>query len=117
MRAEQLIERADSAEAQGDALKLLEEALHYKPCDVRLNRRAADLCLELNELDRAREYAETLCEVEPGSAGNHVLRARVLRRQGVRERAAEALERAVALEPNHPDVAAEQRQQRPRGRR
>ncbi len=116
VRAEQLIEQADSAEAQGDALKLLEEALHYKPCDVRLNRRAADLCLDLNELDRAREYAETLCEVEPGSAGNHVLRARVLRRQGVQDRAAEALERAVALEPNHPDVAAEQRQQRPRGR-
>jgi curved DNA-binding protein CbpA len=116
VRAAKLIEQADSADAQGEALKLLEEALFYKPCDVQLNRRAADLCLDLNEFDRAREYAETLCEVEPDSAGNHLLRARVFRRQGIRERASEALERAAALAPDHPDVAAEQRQQRPRGR-
>lgn len=117
VRAEKLIEQADSAGAQGDALKLLEEALHYKPCDVGLNLRTANLCLELNEMERARECAETLCEVEPESGGHHALLAKVLRVQGLRERAREALDRAMKLEPKHPDVTAEQRQQRPRGRR
>jgi curved DNA-binding protein CbpA len=116
-RAERLIEEADGAGARGDALRLLEEALNYRPLDVAVNRRAAELCLELDQLDRAREYAETLCEVEPEVATHHVLLARALRRQGVKERARKALDRAAALDPKHPDVIDEQKQQRPRGRR
>lgn len=117
VRAEQAIEQADSAEAQADALRLLEEALAFRPLDVRVNRRAAELCLELRELDKAREYAETLCEVEPDEAAQHVLLSKVLRTQGLRDRAREALDRAVKLEPNHPDVTAELSQSRRRGRR
>lgn len=111
VRAEKLIEQA-AGEAQADALKLLEEALNYRPLDVQVNSRAAELCLELNELDRAREYAETLCEVEPDVAAHHVLLARTLRQQGLREKARGALDRAAELDPNHPDVAAERKQQR-----
>jgi curved DNA-binding protein CbpA len=117
VRAEKLIAQAAGADAQGDALKLLEEALNYRPMDVALNRRAAEICLDLNELDRAREYAEILCEVEPDEAGQHALLARVLRRLGLRERARRALDRADELDPNHPDVAAERRQERRPGRR
>ena len=104
-------------EAQIDALKMLEEALAYRPLDVKVNQKAAELCLELREFDKAREYADTLCDVEPGEASSHVLRARVLRCQGLREKAREALDRATELDPNHPDVAAELAQLRKRGRR
>jgi curved DNA-binding protein CbpA len=117
VRAERLIEEAGSVGARADALHLLEEALHFRPLDVAVNRRAAELCLELEHLDRAREYAETLCEVEPEVAANHALLARVLRRQGIPERARKVLDRAVQLDPKHPDVLEEQKQQRPRGRR
>jgi len=116
VRAERLIEEAAGAGAKGDALRLLEEALNYRPCDVAVNRRAAELCLELDQLDRAREYAETLCEVEPEVATHHVLLARTLRRQGVRDRARKALDRAAQLDPRDPGVLEEQKQQRQRGR-
>jgi curved DNA-binding protein CbpA len=107
VRADALIEQADGSSAQADALKLLEEALHYRPCDLALNRRAALLCLDLGEAARAQEYAETLCEVDPDDAANHALLARVLRRLGHRKRAADALRRARELDPEHPDVKAE----------
>lgn len=117
VRAEALIAEAADSSAQGDALRLLEEALHYKPCDVALNERTAKLALELSEMDRALECAETLCEVDPDEARHHVLLARVLRRKGERQRAAEAIDRAAELDPKAEGVADELRQQGRRGRR
>lgn len=111
-RADELIEMASDETAQAEALKLLEEALHYRPCDAAANARAAALCLELNEVERAREYAESACELAPDDVGSHVLLARALRRGGQAEAAVEALGRALALDRNHPEALAEQRQQR-----
>jgi curved DNA-binding protein CbpA len=113
VRAEALIEQADGS-AQADALKLLEEALHFRPWDAALNRRAALLCLDLNDPGRALEYVETLCEVEADDAVSHALLARVLRRKGQRKKAAAALQRAASLDPEHPDVKAERLQLRKR---
>ena len=86
---------------------MLEEAVGYRPMDPQVNARAARLSLEMGELPRAREYAETLCEVEPDVAGHHVLLCRILRRSGRSQEAREALERAASLEPKNPDVKAE----------
>ena len=63
-------------------------------CDAAANARAADLCLELNEVGRAREYAESACELAPDDVGSHVLLARSLRRGGQAEAAVDALGRA-----------------------
>jgi tetratricopeptide (TPR) repeat protein len=90
-----------------DALRLLEEALNYRPCDLGALRQAVAVCLDLNELERAREYAEQLCELEPQVAGHHARLAGVLRRQGLRQRATGALERGHAIDPKDPDVKAE----------
>lgn len=117
VRAEQLIEQASGAGEKADALKLLEEALFYRPCDVALNRKTAELCLELSDLGRALECADTLCEVESEEAAHHALRARILRRQRLPGQAREALAQAVSLDPSHPDVAAERQQQLRRGHR
>ena len=47
---------------------MYEEALGYRPCDPEINEKAARLALELGELDAAREYAETACELSPTTA-------------------------------------------------
>jgi curved DNA-binding protein CbpA len=111
-RAAELLERAADAKAQGEALHLLEEALHYRPCDVETLRRAVAVCIDVRELEKAHEYAEQLCEIEPEVAAHHARLAGVLRRQGLREKASVALERGAAIDERDPDVKAERLQQR-----
>ncbi len=106
-RAADLLRQAGEAKGQAEALRLLEEALHYRPCDLETLRRAVAVCLDQNELERAREYAEQLCELEPDVAAHHARLAGVLRRQGLREKASSALERGVAIDKKDPDVKAE----------
>jgi curved DNA-binding protein CbpA len=106
-RAAELLRQAGEAKGQAEVLRLLEEALHYRPCDLEALRRAMAVCLEVNELERAREYAEQLCELEPDVAGHHARLAGVLRRQGLREKAARVAERGYAIDPKDPDVKAE----------
>jgi tetratricopeptide (TPR) repeat protein len=106
-RAADLLRQAGETGVQSEALRLLEEALNYRPCDVETLARAAALCIEVNELERAREYAEQLCELEPDVAAHHARLAGVLRRQGLREKARGAMERGYAIDPKHPDVKAE----------
>jgi curved DNA-binding protein CbpA len=105
-RAADLVRQAGETKGQ-DALRLLEEALNYRPCDLGALRQAVAVCLDLNERERAREYAEQLCELEPQVAGHHARLAGVLRRQGLRQRATSVLERGHAIDPKDPDVKAE----------
>jgi curved DNA-binding protein CbpA len=110
-RAVQLLEEARDSETRSEAMKLLEEAIHYRPLDPVANARAADLALSMNDLDPALEYASAAVEIEPEVAANQVLLARVLRRTGDMKSAKLALKRASKLAPDDPEVAAERRLQ------
>jgi curved DNA-binding protein CbpA len=100
-RAAELLERAGASPGSSgaEALRLLEEAIHYRPSDARLHHRAAELALELGEVERAREYAERACELGPEVAAHHTALGRVLRRVGERALARAAFERAHRLDP------------------
>lgn len=113
-RADELIEKAVDESTQVEALRLFEEAIHYRPGDAVANARAAALCLELSQPERAREFAESAAQLAPEDVENCVILARACRRTGDRAKAAEALDRALALDRKHPAVLAERKQQRPR---
>jgi curved DNA-binding protein CbpA len=107
-RAAELLEQAKTAGGRGEALRLIEEAINYRPFDAALLQQAVALCLEQRESERAQEYQQQLCEVEP-EAVEHVARlAKILRLRGQRQQANSALERALKMDPRHPDVKAEQ---------
>jgi len=108
-RAAELLEQADGASAGADALKLLEEAIHYRPVDTALYARAAALALEIGELERAHEFAESACELEPAVVGNQLTLCRVLRRRGDIKGAKDALAEAAKLSPKDPEVLSEQK--------
>ncbi len=90
-----------------EAMRLLEEALHYRPADAELNHRAAQLALDLKDPERAREYAEAACEFGPETAAHFATLCRVLRRTGLKDRAHQALDTARKLDPEDPQVVAE----------
>ncbi len=120
VRAAQLLQEAKGAfddSAKQEALRLYEEALAFQPRDEELNAQAAGLALELAELDRAREYAEIACEVSPENKEHHVMLARVYRKQGLADRAMDALEAANRIDPKDDSVRAEMDSLRRRGRR
>jgi curved DNA-binding protein CbpA len=120
MRANELLERANAsadAHASQEALRLFEEALHYRPHDPTVNARAAELALEMGDFARAQEYAERACEARPDVAAYQGLVGRVLARQGVREKALAAFERAVALDPKDKKLAEDLKKLRRAARR
>ena len=103
LRAAELFEQARGAwdERSGrEALRLFEEAIHYRPSDAETHDRAAQVALEIENLERAREYAERACELAPEVAAYHLTRGRVLSSQGLREKAREALDTASKLDPD-----------------
>jgi curved DNA-binding protein CbpA len=116
-RAEALLKEAGDASAQGEALRLLEEALNYRPCHVETLKRVVALCMDARELEKAREYAEQLVEIAPEVAAHHALVAGVLRQQGLRAQASAALERGAQIDARDPEIKAERlRQHRSRTR-
>jgi tetratricopeptide (TPR) repeat protein len=106
-RATALLAEADHADAKADALRLLEEAIHYRPADAALQARAAALALETGDLARAREFAESARELEPDQVRHAVTLCRVYRSQGDVRGARAVLNEAAALSPSDPDVLAE----------
>jgi curved DNA-binding protein CbpA len=110
-RAVLLLEEARDSETRGEAMRLLEEAINYRPLDHEANARAADLALSMNDLDRALEYATAAVEIEPEAFEYQLLSARVLRRTGDMKAAKLALKAAFRLAPDDPGVAAERRLQ------
>ncbi|HEX9814804.1 MAG TPA: J domain-containing protein [Myxococcota bacterium] len=100
---------------KNEALRLLEEVLIHRPADPEVNHRAALLALDIRELERATEYAGAACELCPESAEMRLTLARVLRADGLREKAKSALTEAARLDPKNEDVQAElQELRRPR---
>jgi tetratricopeptide (TPR) repeat protein len=119
LRAADLLEQAKGAwddSARIEAMKLYDEALHYRPGDPQINDRAAQLALEINHLDSAREYAETACEVAPEVSGYRVTLARVYSRQGLADKATKALEEAMRIDPDDSRARKELESMRRRGR-
>jgi curved DNA-binding protein CbpA len=108
-RATELLAQAEGAGAAAEALKLIEEAIHYRPADAGLQARAAALALEAGDLAHAREYAEAARELEPEVASHAVTLCRVYRGLSKPRDARAALSAAVALAPKDPEVLAEQR--------
>jgi tetratricopeptide (TPR) repeat protein len=120
MRATELLERAQAsadAKASQDALRLFEEALHYRPHDPAINARAAELALEMGDAARAQEYAERACEASPDVAAHQRALGRVLVKQGLRDKGLAALERALELEPKDRKLADEIKKLRRTSRR
>ncbi len=102
IRVKELIDRAEIAahgNAGEEALRLFVEALHYRPHDPVVNARAAEIALETGELGPAHEYAERACELRPEVGAYQRTLGRVLAREGMRDKALAAFERAVALDP------------------
>jgi len=111
-RAGELLAQADGSEAKTDALRLLEEAVHYRPADAALQARAALVALDAGDLARAREFAEGARDLEPSVVAHAVTLCRVHRRRGDPRAARAAINAAAAIAPSDPDVLAEQRQLR-----
>ncbi len=102
-RAAELLEHGAAgphAASAPEALRLIEDALGYRPSDPRLLHRAAELALDAGDVGRAREYAERACELAPDVAAHHSTRGRVLRRAGERAAARKAFEHAHRLDPS-----------------
>jgi tetratricopeptide (TPR) repeat protein len=116
VRADELIAQATDQSTQAQALQLLEEAIAYRPGDALANARAASLCLDLSQPERAREFAESAAQLAPDDPDNQVLLARACRRTGAVTEAGAALERALAMDRNHPGALAERKLQRKRTR-
>jgi tetratricopeptide (TPR) repeat protein len=118
LRAEELLERASlDGASQVEALRLYEEALLYRPCDPEINDKAARLAVELRELEKAREYAESACEVAPDESQYRCTLARVLRSAGLVEKAREAVCEALRLDPQSQEAHRELQQLRRKNRR
>lgn len=106
-RSVELLNKAEQEGSQTEAMRMVEEAVNYRPMDAETNGRAARLALELSDLQRAADYATTLCEVEPDVVENHVILCRALRRMGRKREARRALDRAIRLDAKDPHVKAE----------
>jgi hypothetical protein len=81
-----------------DALQLLEDVLPYRPHDPELNARAAQVCLQLGQLDEAAEYATTLLERSGDVAAHHSLLGRIERARGDLVAARRAYGKALELD-------------------
>ncbi len=100
---------------KSEALRLLEEVLIHRPADPEVNHLAAQLALEIRELERATEYAEAACELCPESSEMRLTLARVFRASGMREKVKSVLTEAARLDPENKEVQAEiQKLRRPR---
>jgi curved DNA-binding protein CbpA len=103
VRAEDLLSKADGdwdARSRVEALGLYDEVLHCRPADHASHNCAAQLAFELEDFERALEYADRACELAPDSASYHLTRGRVLRRCGLRKKAIEAFGEARRLDPD-----------------
>jgi len=120
IRVKDLLERAEVA-AHGhslpEALRLFEEALHYRPHDPLVNARAAEISLETSDYARAREYAERACELRPEIGAYQRTLGLVLAREGLRDKARVAFERALELNPKDVKAADELKKLRRNPRR
>ena len=72
-----------------------------------MNARAAEVALETGDLARAREYAERACELRSDVGAYQRTLGRVLAKEGLRDKAIAAFERALELDPRDNKAAEE----------
>ncbi|MEB2346723.1 MAG: DnaJ domain-containing protein [Deltaproteobacteria bacterium] len=112
-RAKQHVKEAESALELRDypvALRAFEEALHYRPGDVDLLRRAARLALQTGgDLRQAKEWALEAVEQEPRDAGGHKLLGTIYKAAGLTANARREFELASQLDPKDEEARAELR--------
>jgi curved DNA-binding protein CbpA len=103
-RARALLKEADGASQLGDwrdALRLYEDALHYRAFDAALNEKTARLSLKLGgDLRRAKEYALAACELEPEVAAYRRTLGHVYKAAGLQANARREFQNALRLDPS-----------------
>jgi tetratricopeptide (TPR) repeat protein len=111
IRFEQLVKEAESALTYKDrleALRIFEEALHFKPFDAKVNHTAARIAwLVAADLRRAKEYAARACEAEPDHAEYRKTLGLIYKAAGLRANARRELERALRLDPKDAEARSE----------
>jgi curved DNA-binding protein CbpA len=111
LRFEQLVKEADGAltyKDRGEALRIFEEALHFKPFDARVNHTAARLAWVIaGDLRKAKEYAARACETEPEHAEYRKTLGLIYKAAGLRANARRELERALRLDPKDVEARTE----------
>ena len=108
-RAAGLFEQACQHQVTGELPKALTEfaeAIRLDPT-FRYCRRAAEACLQAQELRSAEEYATKAAELDPQNASAHRTLAKVFRASSRMDDARRALETALQLDPHNQHVAAE----------
>jgi curved DNA-binding protein CbpA len=112
-RARQLVKEAESALELRDypaALRAFEEALHYRPSDFELLRRAARLAMHVGgDLHQAKEWALAAVELDGRDADGHKLLGQIYKAAGLAANARRELELAAQLDPKDDEVRAELR--------
>ncbi len=110
IRFEQLMKEADSALSfrdRGDALRLFEEALHFKPYDPEANHTAARLAwLVAEDLRKAKEYALRATEAEPDKGDYRRTLGQIYQAAGFAANARRELKAAVRLNPKDKEARA-----------
>ena len=103
VRFEALMKEADNAfsfKDRSDALRIYEEALHFRPYDPQANHIAAKLAwLAADDLRKAKEYAMRACEADPEKAEYHRTLGQIYQAAGLKANARRELKLAVRLDP------------------
>ena len=86
-----------------EAIHLLQRSLHRDPGAVELRRELVELLRETGELDYAVRELEMLVWIQP-TADNHIELARVYLELEDPSNALTEVEKALALEPEHPEA-------------
>jgi curved DNA-binding protein CbpA len=103
-RARALLKEADGSHQLGDyrdALRLYEEALHYRPFDAELSHKTARLAWKLgSDLRKAKDCAMAACELAPDNALYRKTLGQIYKAAGLIANAKRELQTALRLDPN-----------------
>jgi tetratricopeptide (TPR) repeat protein len=112
-RAQKLVREADSALELRDfatALRAFDEAIHFRPHDAELLRRAARLAWATGgDLHQAKEWAMAAVELDGGNATSHRVLGQIYKAAGLEANARRELEVACKLDPTDAEAQSELR--------
>ncbi len=112
-RAKLLIKQGESALDLRDgatAYEAFSEAFHYRPFDADLAFRAAKLAWQVaGDLRRAKELAQSACELEPERGDFHRVLGQIYKAAGLRANARRELEAAIRLDSKDKEARVELR--------